>query len=95
MMANTTDPNERWFYLEYMVKMSDDKERQSSDAHRSHDEGGLGLIPDPDAHLTAAEKAEVDRKLLQKLDWKLMPWVRLKLQCRSFCSSCQETHPKA
>jgi hypothetical protein len=42
-----------------MVKMSDDKERQSSDAHRSHDEGGLGLILDPDAHLTAAEKAEV------------------------------------
>ncbi|KAK4454515.1 major facilitator superfamily domain-containing protein [Podospora aff. communis PSN243] len=58
-----------------MVKMSDDKERQSSDAHRSHDEGGLGLSPHPDAHLTAAEKAEVDRKLLKKLDWKLMPWL--------------------
>ncbi|KAK0632717.1 major facilitator superfamily domain-containing protein [Immersiella caudata] len=58
-----------------MVKMGDDKERPSSDAHRSHDEGGLGLNPDPDAHLTAAEKAEVDRKLLQKLDWQLMPWL--------------------
>ncbi|KAK0657008.1 major facilitator superfamily domain-containing protein [Cercophora newfieldiana] len=58
-----------------MVKMSDDKERPSSEAHRSHDEGGLGLVPDPDAHLTAAEKADVDRKLIRKLDWQLMPWL--------------------
>ncbi|KAK0731008.1 major facilitator superfamily domain-containing protein [Lasiosphaeris hirsuta] len=56
--------------------MSDDKEKQSTDAHRSHDEGGLmDLPPDPDAHLTAAEKAEIDRKLLWRLDWMLIPWL--------------------
>jgi len=37
--------------------MSDDKERQSSDAHRSHDESS-DMLPDPDAHLTAAEREE-------------------------------------
>jgi len=47
-----------------MVKMSDEKERQSSDAHRSHDERIHDLPPDPDAHLTAEEKSEVVRRPL-------------------------------
>lgn len=75
MEANSIDPAERWFYLEYVMKMSDDKERQSSDGHPSHDEAVLTVVTDPDAHLTAAEREEVDRKLIRKLDWKLMPWL--------------------
>ncbi|KAE8448352.1 hypothetical protein EG329_009596 [Mollisiaceae sp. DMI_Dod_QoI] len=38
-----------------------------------NDAGVLKNIPDPDAHLSAEEKAEIDRKLLRKLDWTLIP----------------------
>jgi len=38
-------------------------------------------IPDPDAHLSPEEKARIDKALLRKLDFKLIPWVR--------CSSIQ------
>ncbi|KAK4167141.1 putative transporter [Cladorrhinum sp. PSN259] len=59
-----------------MVNMADEKEKASSlDASRSQDEGIMTIPDDPDAHLTAAEKAEVDRKLLWRLDKKLMPWL--------------------
>ncbi|KAK4174514.1 major facilitator superfamily domain-containing protein [Triangularia setosa] len=59
-----------------MISMGDDREKDSiSEAQRSHDEGLMDFPEDPDAHLTAAEKAEVDRKLLWKLDKKLMPWL--------------------
>ncbi|KAF1984605.1 MFS nicotinic acid transporter-like protein Tna1 [Aulographum hederae CBS 113979] len=33
------------------------------------------MPPDPDAGLSDAEKAEIDRKLLWKLDLKLIPWL--------------------
>lgn len=41
--------------------MSNDKEKESSDANRSHDDEAVAadMPADPDAHLTAAEKAEV------------------------------------
>ena len=34
-----------------------------------------GLV-DPDANLSPEEKQAAERKLLWKLDWSLMPWVR-------------------
>ncbi|CAG8975885.1 hypothetical protein HYALB_00006502 [Hymenoscyphus albidus] len=34
-----------------------------------------GLPEDPDAHLSDSEKAEIDRKLLWKLDLQLIPWL--------------------
>ncbi|KAL2351613.1 retrograde regulation protein 2 [Cryomyces antarcticus] len=34
-----------------------------------------GLPPDPDAHLSEAERAALDRALLRRLDWKLIPWL--------------------
>ena len=40
--------------------MSDDREKASQDLG-SHDEGLLDLPPDPDAHLTAQERAEIVR----------------------------------
>ncbi|KAF7885429.1 uncharacterized protein EAF02_003938 [Botrytis sinoallii] len=33
------------------------------------------LPPDPDAHLSDEEKAAIDRKLVRKLDWTLIPWL--------------------
>ncbi|KAI0125646.1 major facilitator superfamily transporter [Xylariales sp. AK1849] len=39
-------------------------------------QGGLhSLPPDPDAHLSQEEKDKIDRKLLWKLDWILIPWL--------------------
>lgn len=35
------------------------------------------LPPDPDAHLSAEERAAIDRKLLWKLDLRLIPWLCL------------------
>ena len=35
------------------------------------------LPPDPDEGLSEAEKAKVDKKLLLKLDLKLIPWLCL------------------
>ncbi|KAI1759332.1 MFS general substrate transporter [Hypoxylon sp. FL1150] len=34
-----------------------------------------GLPPDPDAHLGQQEKDEIDRKLVRRLDWILIPWL--------------------
>lgn len=42
--------------MESVVKMTD-KEKNSSDANNSHDEGDL--LADPDAHLSLEEKEEV------------------------------------
>ncbi|KAI1843289.1 hypothetical protein JX265_007764 [Neoarthrinium moseri] len=50
----------------------------SHDDHgvHSHSADGLrNLPPDPDAHLSAEEKAKIDRKLLWKLDLTLIPWL--------------------
>ncbi|KAL2147674.1 hypothetical protein VTI28DRAFT_7026 [Corynascus sepedonium] len=59
-----------------MASSDADKEKASSDANRSHDEG-RDMPRDPDAHLSEAEKAEVERRLLWRLDWILMPWLCL------------------
>ncbi|CAF9923331.1 MAG: hypothetical protein GOMPHAMPRED_002810 [Gomphillus americanus] len=36
-----------------------------------------GLPPDPDAGCSEEEKAAIDKRLLRKLDWKLIPWLSL------------------
>ncbi|KAK4184165.1 major facilitator superfamily domain-containing protein [Podospora australis] len=56
--------------------MSGEQEKDGvSDLRASRSEISIDLDDDPDAHLTAAEKEEIDRKLLWKLDKKLMPWL--------------------
>lgn len=35
------------------------------------------LPPDPDAHLSEAERASIDRKLVWKLDMVMIPWLSL------------------
>ncbi|KAI5859577.1 MFS general substrate transporter [Durotheca rogersii] len=48
-------------------------------SHDSQDEDTIGTIqgvlPDPDAHLSQEEKDKIDRKLVWKLDWILIPWL--------------------
>jgi len=39
--------------------MHSDREKASTDANRSHESYGVDMPEDPDAHLSAAEKAEV------------------------------------
>ncbi|MCJ1340943.1 hypothetical protein MMC09_006239 [Bachmanniomyces sp. S44760] len=39
--------------------------------------GYMEIPPDPDAHLSEAERAHIDKKLLLKLDLKLIPWLCL------------------
>lgn len=59
--ANDIVTSKERLVLEQMISMSDDREKDSiSEAQRSHDEG-MEFPEDPDAHLTAAEKAEVVR----------------------------------
>ncbi|KAH6854079.1 major facilitator superfamily domain-containing protein [Chaetomium sp. MPI-CAGE-AT-0009] len=53
--------------------MAVDTEKASTDANRSQDEGDMPK--DPDAHLSPEERAEVERRLVWKLDWILMPWL--------------------
>ena len=36
-----------------------------------------GLPPDPDEGRSEEEKAAIDKRLLRKLDWKLIPWLSL------------------
>lgn len=42
--------------------------------HHSHIHT-IDNLPDPDAHLNDEERAAADKKLLQKLDRKLIPWL--------------------
>ncbi|KAK4044349.1 major facilitator superfamily domain-containing protein [Parachaetomium inaequale] len=58
-----------------MANMNTDQEKASSDANGSQDDYGTDLPKDPDAHLSPEERAEVERRLVWKLDWILMPWL--------------------
>lgn len=40
-----------------------------------HHESTIATLPDPDAHLSAEERKAIDRKLLRKIDFKLVPWL--------------------
>ncbi|RFU35009.1 hypothetical protein B7463_g1318, partial [Scytalidium lignicola] len=62
----------------------DTKSHVRTDSERSDDEKNVGspvvesvpnLSEDPDAHLSNAEKAAIDRKLVWKLDMYLIPWL--------------------
>ncbi|KAL2161713.1 hypothetical protein VTH06DRAFT_8275 [Thermothelomyces fergusii] len=61
-----------------MASSDADKEKGSLDANGIgiHDEGA-DMPRDPDAHLSEEEKAQVERRLLWKLDLMLMPWLCL------------------
>ncbi|TVY84267.1 putative transporter, partial [Lachnellula suecica] len=60
------------------------KHSPRTDSDRSEDEKNIGAVPtitplgeDPDAHLSEAERAAIDRKLVRKLDLQLIPWLCL------------------
>ncbi|KAK9771501.1 putative Major facilitator superfamily transporter [Seiridium cardinale] len=48
-----------------------------SDEHKIRAVQGASpnLPPDPDAHLSAEERELIDRKLVRRLDWVLIPWL--------------------
>ncbi|KAE8379864.1 major facilitator superfamily domain-containing protein [Aspergillus bertholletiae] len=45
--------------------------------HSKLDVGHLEVVPDPDDGLSEEEKAKIDRRLLWKLDMRLIPWLSL------------------
>ncbi|KAI1205321.1 MFS general substrate transporter [Annulohypoxylon truncatum] len=58
--------------------MSDvEKHSASRDSSKeaNHVESFDGLPPDPDAHLSLEERDKIDKKLIRKLDWILIPWL--------------------
>ncbi|CAF9908538.1 MAG: hypothetical protein ALECFALPRED_004668 [Alectoria fallacina] len=60
---------------------SDDEKRLSAKEGDFEALGHGGLPPDPDAHLSAEEKAAIDSKLVRKLDIRLIPWLCLLYLC--------------
>lgn len=57
--------------------MSDNDNEKANQTHQNY-VGTLRDLPDdPDAGLTDEEKAAVDRKLVRRLDWILIPWLCL------------------
>jgi len=56
------------------VPSDDEKTDAPAPGYHEHDRGYDGL-PDPDAGLSEEERAAIDRKLLWKLDLKLIPWL--------------------
>lgn len=73
-----------------------EKTARDSDSHNSviKEENvattALDLDFDPDAGLTAEERAAIDKKLLRKLDWQLIPWLSF-LYLISFLDRCATT----
>ncbi|KAI1101472.1 MFS general substrate transporter [Jackrogersella minutella] len=57
--------------------MSDVEKRSASQDFRdaNHVESYDTVPPDPDAHLSEEEKEKIDRKLVWRLDWILIPWL--------------------
>ncbi|KAH6619397.1 major facilitator superfamily domain-containing protein [Chaetomium sp. MPI-SDFR-AT-0129] len=55
--------------------MKADEEKVSSDANHSQEGETPDMPKDPDAHLSEEQKAEVERKLIWRLDWMLLPWL--------------------
>jgi len=41
----------------------------------ANDDEHVEMPMDPDEGLSAAERAELDRKLVRRLDWKIIPWL--------------------
>ncbi|KAI0870050.1 MFS general substrate transporter [Hypoxylon argillaceum] len=62
--------------------MSDLEKHESSRDEREEREGngsmqGVGILPDPDAHLSQEEKDKIEQKLIWRLDLVLIPWLCL------------------
>ncbi|KAK8049652.1 hypothetical protein PG994_011382 [Apiospora phragmitis] len=50
--------------------------RHESDASPEAGVYHHGLLYDPDTHLSPEERAKIDRALVWRLDWILIPWNR-------------------
>lgn len=57
--------------------MSDNDTEKATEVHQNY-VGTLRDLPDdPDAGLTSEQRAAIDRKLVWRLDWILIPWLCL------------------
>ncbi|KAK1595524.1 major facilitator superfamily transporter [Colletotrichum navitas] len=48
---------------------------EKTSASHTLDHGRQIDVPDPDSHLSEEERLDVDRKLVRRLDWMLIPWL--------------------
>ncbi|KAG9248320.1 MFS nicotinic acid transporter-like protein [Calycina marina] len=64
-------------YSAFAQERSDDEKLSLGQAVHGTAKGhpAASLPPDPDAHLSPEEKAAIDKKLLWKLDIRLIPWL--------------------
>lgn len=59
------------------INMSDNDNEKAHQTHQNY-VGTLRDLPDdPDGGLSSEEKAAVDRRLVRRLDWILIPWLCL------------------
>ncbi|KAI6348139.1 hypothetical protein MCOR25_010850 [Pyricularia grisea] len=64
--------------LEHQAKSSSDGSRPAGDSGVEAERAALlAALPDPDAGKTPEERAEIDRKLMWKVDLALVPWLSL------------------
>ncbi|CCF38175.1 major facilitator superfamily transporter [Colletotrichum higginsianum] len=50
-------------------------ENEKVDVSQASDEAAQPSCHDPDAHLSEDERLEIERKLVRRLDWTLIPWL--------------------
>ncbi|KAJ0158242.1 putative transporter [Colletotrichum tanaceti] len=50
-------------------------ETEKADVSHASDEVAQSSLHDPDAHLGEDERLEIERKLVKRLDWILIPWL--------------------
>ncbi|KAK3718361.1 hypothetical protein LTR37_005174 [Vermiconidia calcicola] len=43
--------------------------------HEAHENAALAALPDPDARCSDGERKRIDKKLVRRLDWMLIPWL--------------------
>lgn len=61
----------------HVVDGASDRSPSTEEKEIGVEKSHFDLPPDPDGHLSAEERAAIDRKLLWKLDIKLIPWLCL------------------
>ncbi|KAI9368611.1 major facilitator superfamily domain-containing protein [Aspergillus egyptiacus] len=62
-------------FAKYSLQVVSDIEKVASS--QDHHKSQLARFEDPDEGLSEEERAKIDRALLWKLDWRLVPWLSL------------------
>lgn len=59
------------------VNLSDNDTEKATDLQQNYVGTLRDLPPDPDAHLSESERAQIDRRLVWRLDLVMIPWLSL------------------